>query len=191
MSPLDPASVLLAYRHGVFPMAAPDGTIGWYDADPRAILPLDEAFHVPRSLRSVLRAGRFEIRVDTAFADVIRRCAARKTTWISREIIECYVELHRLGHAHSVEAWSDGALAGGVYGVAVGGFFASESMFTRRPNAGKAAIVALDGRLRRGGFVLHDVQTMSPVARTFGAMQVSQEEYVRRLRAALQVRAVF
>ncbi|MEK6573993.1 MAG: leucyl/phenylalanyl-tRNA--protein transferase [Chloroflexota bacterium] len=176
-------------------MANEKGKIGWYDADPRAILPLDDSFHIPRSVARTIRRGRFEIRVDTAFRDVIKACAQptprRGKAWISREIIEAYSELHSLGFAHSVEAWLDGELVGGLYGVSLGGLFAGESMFSRVPDASKVALVHLTDRLRVGGFVLHDTQMMTPVVRSFGASMISRDEYQRRLAEALKVPAIF
>ena len=124
--------LLHAYRLGVFPMAMEDGEIRWFSPDPRAVLPLDN-FHVPHGLKRERRAQAIEIRIDTRFVDVIQACAARDDTWINDEIIASYSQLHELGHAHSVEAWSDDELVGGLYGVAIGGAFFGESMFHRRP----------------------------------------------------------
>ncbi len=125
-----PASLLLhAYRNAIFPMAMQDGEIGWFSPNPRAIIPIDDGFHIPHGLRRTLRKGLFEIRLNVDFEEVMRRCGQRDETWINEEIVESYVNLHRLGHAHSVEAWHDGRLAGGLYGVAIGGAFFGESMF--------------------------------------------------------------
>ncbi len=193
--PLTPSILLVAYSRGIFPMADEHGQIGWYDADPRAILPLDDSFHIPRSVARTLRRGRFEIRVDAAFRDVMEACAQPTTrrgiTWISREIVESYSELHSLGFAHSVEAWLDGELVGGLYGVSLGGLFAGESMFSRVPDASKVALVHLTHRLRRGGFVLHDAQMMTPHLRSFGAIMISRNEYQQRLAEALRAPAIF
>jgi leucyl/phenylalanyl-tRNA--protein transferase len=193
--PLTPSVLLMAYRRGIFPMANEKGKIGWYDADPRAILPLDDSFHIPRSVARTIRRGRFEIRVDTAFRGVIKACAQptprRGKAWISREIIEAYSELHSLGFAHSVEAWLDGELVGGLYGVSLGGLFAGESMFSRVPDASKVALVHLTDRLRVGGFVLHDVQMTTPHLRNLGAITIPRDEYQRRLSEALKVQAIF
>lgn len=193
--PFTPSVILTAYSRGIFPMADEHGQIGWYDTNPRAILPLDDSFHVPRSTARAVRRGQFDIRVDTAFRDVIEACARptprRGNTWISREIVEAYTQLHQLGFVHSVEAWLGGELAGGLYGVSLGGLFAGESMFSRAPDASKVALVHLVQRLRRGGFVLHDAQMMTPVARSFGAITIPREEYHRRLVGALRVEAVF
>jgi leucyl/phenylalanyl-tRNA--protein transferase len=193
--PLTPSVLLMAYRRGIFPMANEKGKIGWYDADPRAILPLDDSFHIPRSVARTIRRGRFEIRVDTAFRDVIKACAQptprRGKAWISREIIQAYSKLHSLGFAHSVEAWLDGELVGGLYGVSLGGLFAGESMFSRVPDASKVALVHLTDRLRVGGFVLHDTQMMTPHLRSFGAIMISRNEYQQRLAEALRAPAIF
>ena len=175
--------LLEAYRNAVFPMASPDGKIAWFSPDPRAIIPLDDGFHVPHGLRRTLRKGRFEIRVDTAFETVMRQCAARDETWIDEQIIVSYVNLHRLGHAHSVEAWLDGRLAGGLYGVALGGAFFGESMFHEVTDASKVALHALVMRLRARGFELLDTQWLTPHLETFGALEIPRAEYRERLLA--------
>lgn len=191
---LTPSILLNAYSQGIFPMADEDGTIYWYDPDPRAILPL-ESFHIPRSLARRMRKGGFEIRVDTAFRAVITACAQpspeRETTWISPEIIEAYCELHELGFAHSVETWIAGQLAGGLYGVSLGGLFAGESMFSRITDSSKIALVYLVERLRQGGFELLDIQFMTEHLRRFGAIEISRQEYKARLARALPVWAQF
>lgn len=187
---LTPHLLLNAYSQGVFPMADEDGTIYWFDPDPRAILPLD-AFHVPRKLARRIRRGGFDIRVDSAFRTVITTCAepapGRETTWISPEIIETYCELHSLGFAHSVETWIEGELVGGLYGVTLGGHFAGESMFSRDTDASKIALVYLVERLRQRGFVLLDIQFMTEHLRRFGAIEISGREYKARLEKALRV----
>ncbi|MBM4424863.1 MAG: leucyl/phenylalanyl-tRNA--protein transferase [Chloroflexi bacterium] len=192
---LSPPSLLAAYSHGLFPMADDEGRVAWYEANPRTILPLDESFRVPRAVARAVRQSRFEIRVDTVFREVIEACAQpaprRETTWISLEIIEAYCELHAWGFAHSVEAWREGKLVGGLYGVSIGGLFAGESMFTRESNSSKVAIVHLTERLRAGGFVLHDIQMMTPHLRPFGAIIVSRDEYLRRLAEAISAHAEF
>jgi leucyl/phenylalanyl-tRNA--protein transferase len=192
---LTPHLLIAAYSQGIFPMADEEGRISWYDPDPRAIIPLD-AFHVPRRLARTVRSGRFEIRVDTAFRAVMEACAApapgRETTWISPEMIDAYTALHQLGFAHSVEAWREGRLVGGLYGVALRGLFAGESMFSRETDASKVALVHLVERLRRGGFVLLDTQFLvGGHMRQFGAIEIPRREYKRRLAHALQVEAVF
>jgi leucyl/phenylalanyl-tRNA---protein transferase len=183
---IPPELLLEAYRRGIFPMAMDDGEIGWFSPDPRAIIPLDENFHVPHGLRRTLKKKRFEIRIDTAFAEVIRSCATRGETWINEEIIESYCELHRFGFAHSVETWLDGSLAGGLYGVSIGGAFFGESMFHRATDASKIALVALVERLRERGFKLLDTQWLTPHLETFGAREIPRATYLRRLAAAVK-----
>jgi leucyl/phenylalanyl-tRNA--protein transferase len=179
---LTPAQILAAYRRGYFPMASSrDGALGWYDADPRGIIPLDAA-HAPRRLRRYMKD--FEYSSDRAFEAVIDGCA-RPSTWISREIRDAYVALHRLGHAHSVEAWKDGALAGGLYGVRIGGAFMAESMFHRVSNASGACVLTLVERLRARGFALLDIQQVLPNTARYGAVEIPRKEYLRRLAAAL------
>jgi leucyl/phenylalanyl-tRNA--protein transferase len=175
-------------------MGNEQGEIWWYDPDPRTILPL-ETFHVPRSLTQRIRRGGFEVRLDTAFRSVITTCAEpapnRKSTWITPPIIDAYCALHELGVAHSVETWMDNQLVGGLYGVAVGGLFAGESMFSRVTDASKIALVYLVEQLRAGGFVLHDTQFMTPHLKRFGAVEISRNRYKRALRQALLVEARF
>jgi leucyl/phenylalanyl-tRNA--protein transferase len=191
---LSPSLLLNAYSQGIFPMADEDGSIYWYDPDPRAILPL-ESFHVPRSLARRIRRGGFEIRVDTSFREVITACAepgsGREGTWISPEFIEAYTKLHELGFAHSVETWIDGELAGGLYGITLRGLFAGESMFSWVTDSRKIALVHLVERLRQGGFCLLDVQFMTPHLKRFGAIEVLRAEYKVRLAQALTVEARF
>ena len=183
---LDPSLLVRAYREGIFPMALEHGEIGWFSPDPRGILPLD-AFHVPTRLARVVRQGRFQIAVDRDFGRVMRECAADREegTWISGDIVEAYGALHRLGLAHSVEAWLDGELVGGLYGVHLGGAFFGESMFHKVTDASKVALVALVDRLMRHGFRLLDVQWTTAHLEQFGAIAISRREYLRRLRQAL------
>lgn len=175
-------------------MADEDGSISWYDPDPRAILPIGR-FHVARSLARRIRRGGFTVRYDTAFRDVMMKCAepapGRETTWISPELIEAYCRLHDMGFAHSVETWIDDALAGGVYGVSIGGFFAGESMFSRRTDASKIALVHLVERLDRNRYSLFDVQFMTPHLRRFGAIEVPRSQYKGLLAHALTVDVTF
>lgn len=187
---LTPDLLLRAYQAGVFPMADPDedDAIYWYRPEERGILPLD-AFHVPKNLEKLVRREVFEVTADRDFERVVRACADRQTTWISDEIIRAYTELHHLGHAHSVECWQDGALAGGLYGVALGGAFFGESMFYRVSNASKVALVHLVRRLRERGFLLLDTQYTTPHLEQFGVCAVSRPAYERRLREALQADA--
>ena len=184
--------LLAAYQAGVFPMADERGEVGWYAPDPRGVLPLD-AFHVSASLARTVRRAPFRIRSDTDFAAVVAGCAeaapGREQTWISREIAQAYTELHALGFAHSVECWHDGALVGGLYGVALGGAFFGESMFHRARDASKVALVHLVERLRAGGFVLLDTQMTTPHLERFGAVEIPRAEYERRLAEALRVHA--
>jgi leucyl/phenylalanyl-tRNA--protein transferase len=196
MQVLSPQLLLCAYASGVFPMANDrhDPTVHWIEPRRRGILPL-EAFHVPRSLRKVIRQGRFEIRVDSAFAQVIAACAAsqpeRPRTWLNDGLVEMYCALHALGYAHSVESWLDGRLAGGLYGVSLGAAFFGESMFTRRRDASKVALVALVERLRTGGYRLLDTQFVTDHLRRFGAMEVSRLTYRGLLRDAIDAPAIF
>ena len=182
--------VLNAYALGYFPMADSAGAeeFHWYDPERRGQLPI-ESLHVPRRLRETLLKYPFEIRVDTAFAAVIDGCAAstekRPRTWISRPIRDLFVALHEAGHAHSVECWKDDELAGGVYGLALGGAFCGESMFSRARDASKVALVHLCARLWKGGFTVLDAQFMNDHLRRFGAYEISREDYRARLRAAL------
>ena len=180
---LTPESILAAYRLGLFPMADQEaGTLGWYEADPRGVVPLDQ-FHAPQRVLRYLK--KFTIEYDRDFEGVIDGCA-RPETWISSEIREAYVALHRLGHAHSVEAWLDGKLAGGVYGVHIGGAFMAESMFSVQPNSSSCCLVKLVERLRSRGFTLLDIQEVLPHTARFGAVEIPRVEYLKRLKAALE-----
>ncbi len=196
MQVLSPELLLCAYASGVFPMANDrhDPTIHWIEPRRRGILPL-EAFHVPRSLRKVIRRGRFEIRVDSAFAQVIAACAAsqpeRPRTWLNDELLEMYGALHERGYAHSVEAWAEGRLVGGLYGVSLGAAFFGESMFTRQRDASKVALVELVERLRAGGYRLLDTQFVTDHLRRFGALEVSRLTYRDLLRDAIETPAIF
>ncbi len=189
---LTPEHVLHGYQHGVFPMADPaeDGAVYWFRPLRRGVLPLD-AFHAPKNLAKLVRRGPFEVATDRAFEAVIRACAERSSTWISAEIIDAYTALHRRGYAHSVECWQQGRLVGGLYGVALRGAFFGESMFHRASNASKVALVHLVRRLRRGGFVLLDVQYVTPHLKQFGVVEISADEYERRLAYALSVEALW
>jgi len=190
---IHPDLLLHAYSRGIFPMAEPGGQIAWYAPDPRALIPLDERFRVPRSLRKRVQAGTFTVTADRAFDAVLRACAepapGRETTWISDEIARAYGALHRLGRAHSVECWQGGALVGGLYGVALGGAFFGESMFHRATDASKVALVHLVERMRAGGFVLLDTQFMTDHLARFGAYAVRRNRYERLLAHAIAVEA--
>ena len=178
--------LLQGYRLGVFPMAMEDDSIAWFSPDPRGIIPL-ETFHLPHGLRRVWRDQLFEIKIDSQFGEVIRGCAKREDTWINGEILESYDRLHQLGYAHSVEAWSDGKLVGGLYGVAIGGAFFGESMFHRVTNASKIALAALVEHLRTQKFALLDTQWLTPHLAQFGAIEISRTNYLKRLQAAVEL----
>lgn len=196
MIELTPDLILKAYACGVFPMAERHDAaeVYWIDPDFRGILPL-ERFHVPRRLARTVRAGTFEIRVDSDFIGTIRGCARRTTkrrdTWLNAQLIRVFTELHQRGYAHSVEAWREGRLVGGLYGVALGAVFFGESMFSLEPDASKVALVALVERLRRGGFKLLDTQFVTAHLRRFGAIEIPRSQYLARLGEALAQRASF
>jgi leucyl/phenylalanyl-tRNA--protein transferase len=188
---LEPATLLDAYAHGIFPWPTSDGTVYWWSPDPRAVLPLD-GLHISRSLARTLRSGRLRCTLDQAFAAVVAGCADRpgEGTWITAGMAIAYEELHALGHAHSVEVWDAGrALVGGLYGVALGGAFMGESMFHRVPDASKVALVHLADRLRGAGFALLDAQVPTPHLERLGARSVRRSEYLRRLEAAMALNA--
>ena len=188
MAILDPDLLLRAYSIGVFPMAdsrdAPD--VFWVEPKRRAILPL-ERFRMSRSLRKTVRGGHFEVTTDRAFAAVVRHCASRTETWINAAIEASYSQLHRQGHAHSIECWSGEDLVGGLYGVRLGGAFFGESMFSLRPDASKVALAWLVARLRVGGFRLLDCQFMTPHLAGLGAVEILQKDYTALLSAALSI----
>jgi leucyl/phenylalanyl-tRNA--protein transferase len=187
---LAPGTLLAAYRQGLFPMRVrPRGPIGWWSPDPRGVIPLD-GLHVSRSLRRSCRS--FDLRVDTAFESVVRGCAdpRRPHGWIDKKFVAAYVELHRLGWAHSVETWSvdesgDGELVGGLYGVSIGGLFAAESKFHRARDASKVAVVGLVDLMREGGAALLDVQWATPHLESLGAIAIPRDDYLERLSAAV------
>ena len=183
---LRPARLLDAYRHGIFPWYSDGEPVLWWSPDPRAIFELD-GLHVSRRLRRTIRSGRFTPTVNRDFTGVMRGCADRpgEGTWITADMIAAYEELHRRGHAHSVEVWHEGRLAGGVYGVAVGGLFAGESMFTRVRDASKVALAYLVERLRQRGFWLFDIQLLTPHTASLGAVEIPRGKYLARLRQAL------
>lgn len=195
--PITPELVLTGYLRGAFPMCEPDsGRVEWFTCDPRALVPLDERFRVAQSLSRVVRSGRFQVRVDTAFEQVMANCARDRgpdnRNWIGREITEVYCELHRLGFAHSVEAWRDGKLVGGLYGVALKGAFFGESMFSvrgRGTDASKVCLVHLVDRLRRGGFLVCDSQYGNDHMARFGVYEVSAKEYLSLLEDAVETDA--
>jgi leucyl/phenylalanyl-tRNA---protein transferase len=172
------------YRAGAFPMADSFGRIEFYRSDPRSVLEFED-LHVSRSLDRVIRKQIFEVRVDEDFDGVIRACADREETWISPEIIDAYIRLHHAGKAHSVEAYTRGELAGGLYGVTLGGAFMGESMFTRIRDASKVCLVYLVSRLQEQGYELLDCQIQNPHLARLGAREIPEEEYLRRLQHAL------
>jgi len=184
--------LLLAYRSGIFPWTV--APVTWWSPDPRGIFEL-EGLHVSRSLARVLRKQPFEIRLDSAFRQVMEGCAesapGRRSTWITPEFIEAYGELHRLGHAHCLECWRDDRLVGGIYGVSIGGFFAGESMFHRESNASKVALYYLVAHLRERGFSLFDTQMLTPTTAQLGGVNISREEYLKRLAQAIEKPCTF
>ena len=194
MIPVD--LLVSAYASGWFPMADDRGEVRWYSPDPRGIIPLD-GFHVPSRLARVVRRGTFKIEIDRAFGEVIRACADAERdpddpgSWISQEIIESYCALHDAGVAHSVEAWHEGRLAGGLYGVALGGAFFGESMFHRVTDASKVALVALIERLRSRGYVLLDTQWTTDHLRQFGAVEIPRRRYLKLLAESLELACAF
>jgi leucyl/phenylalanyl-tRNA--protein transferase len=190
-STLDPDFLIVAYCNGYFPMATSRyGNIEWFSPDPRAIIPLN-GLKISRSLRRTLSKQKFEVRINNAFEEVVKVCAAREDTWISEEIVRVYTELYHRGFAHSVESWHERRLVGGLYGVAIRGVFFGESMFSRMTDASKVALVYLVKRMKERGFVLLDTQFMTEHLRTLGAIEIPRQEYLRLLSDALSVRAQF
>jgi leucyl/phenylalanyl-tRNA--protein transferase len=187
---ISPELLLQGYRLGVFPMGMSDGSIQWFSPDPRAILPLD-GFKIDHGLRRVLAKKKFDIKVDKSFGEVIRACADRDETWITAKIIASYEHLHDLGCAHSVEAWHQGKLAGGLYGVAIGGAFFGESMFHWVTDASKVALVSLVEIMKARRFVLLDTQWSTPHLERFGAAEISRRAYLRLLARAVELKRSF
>ncbi len=185
---LDVDTLLAAYRQGVFPWPSSDGLLAWWSPEPRAIIEFDE-FHVARRLARTYRQGRFQLSIDRDFPAVIRGCSTApyrpEGTWITPEMLATYEAFHRAGYAHSVEAWHEGELAGGLYGVGLGGMFAAESMFFQVPDAAKVALVYLVERLQACGFTLFDVQQLNPNTARFGAKEIPRSEFLARVRAAI------
>lgn len=177
--------LLLAYRSGLFPWT--DDPITWWSPDPRAVIELD-GFHIPKSLAKLLRQKPFQVTLNRTFREVMQGCAApapgRGETWITPRFIAAYTRLHRQGHAHSLECWQDGRLVGGIYGVAIGGFFAGESMFHRVSNASKVALASLVAHLRERNFELFDIQMLTPVTRQLGGVEIPRADYLKRLAVA-------
>jgi len=188
---IEPDLLVAAYASGYFPMAdSHQGRIRWYSPDPRAIIPLDQ-FRISRSLQQTLGKNIYEVKINTAFEEVIRSCATRLETWISEEIIESYLELHCEGLAHSVETWRSGKLAGGLYGVALGAAFFGESMFSSERDASKVALAALVERLRRKQYVLLDTQYLTPHLARFGTIEIPRAGYLQLLSTAVNKQTSF
>ena len=193
---ITPQVLLKAYACGIFPMAeaADDPALYWIEPQARGVLPLD-AVHVGKRLKRTVRQDRFEVRIDTDFFGVIGGCGAaregRETTWINDKIRKLYFDLYDLGHCHTVECWREGKLVGGIYGVALGGAFFGESMFSYETDASKVALVHLAGRLIAGGFTLLDCQFVTEHLRQFGTVEIDRTEFHRRLDAALPATADF
>lgn len=189
---LSPARLLAAYRKGIFPWSV--NPISWWSPHPRGIIEFD-GLHISRSLERVLRSGDFTVTMDRDFCGVMEACAepapGRESTWITDEFIAAYTELHRSGHAHSLEVWGGDRLAGGIYGVHVGGLFAGESMFHRASNASKVALVRLVEHLRARKFRLFDVQMLTPITQQMGGIEITRNEYLRRLASALRCKCSF
>jgi leucyl/phenylalanyl-tRNA--protein transferase len=188
---IDSAFLLNAYCNGYFPMAdGRDGEIHWFSPERRGIIPLD-GLKISRSLKQTIRKNIFTIRIDSDVEATIRACAERDDVWISETIVRSYLRLHDLGHCHSVEAWHDGRLAGGLYGVSIGGAFFGESMFSRKDDASKTALVALVEHLNHRGFTLLDTQYVNPHLHRLGCIEIPQREYLDRLRTALSLQCTF
>jgi leucyl/phenylalanyl-tRNA---protein transferase len=194
--PLDPPTLLSAYAQGVFPMADRDGCVQWYTANPRGVIPL-ATFHIPGTLKSLVHKspekGGFEIRINFDFEATMRGCQEQREegTWINDAIIAAYVRLHGLGFAHSVEAWKNGELAGGLYGVSLGGAFFGESMFHRARDASKVALVHLVERLRQRNYQLLDTQANTRHLSRFGCVEIPAEEYLVQLKSAIGKKCEF
>jgi len=189
---LTPDLLLHAYSIGVFPMAEhrEDDEIFWVDPKHRGIFPIDQ-FHISRSLAKTIRRSAYEISVNRAFAQVVKACADREETWINGEIFARYLDLHAMGHAHSLEVWDHDRLVGGVYGVSLGGGFFGESMFSRQRDTSKIALAYLMDRLRQAGFRLCDTQFLTPHLASLGAVEISRAAYKARLHQALELDADF
>jgi len=191
---LDWQDVLNGYSMGIFPMGEDDGSISWYETTPRAILPIElktSSIKIPRSLAQVIKKNEFEVRVDTAFERVIHYCAQRETTWINNLIIKAFTELHEQGHAHSIETWLGGELAGGLYGVSYKGAFFGESMFYLVSNASKIAVVKLYDILKKNKYILLDIQMMTPHFKMMGAVDISKNDYHKILERAMNAERKF
>lgn len=187
---IKPEHVLYGYTVGIFPMGLNDSDteIEWIYANPRGVIPLNSAtrkLKVSRSLRRTIKKNTYQIKVNTCFEDVIRNCAKRQNTWINSTIIDLYIKIHKMGYAQSVEAFSEGKLAGGLYGVSIKKAFFGESMFTLKPDASKVCVVYLYNFLSKNNFKLFDIQMITPLFKSFGAIEISSEEYSEKLKKAL------
>ena len=192
---LSPEWLLDAYRHGIFPWPMWENEpVAWWSPEPRAIIELD-GFHVSRRLRRTLRSGRFQATIDRDFVGVIRGCAdspgRHGNTWLTPSMIAAYCQMHELGHAHSLEVWHEGRLAGGTYGIAVGGLFAAESMFHRVRDASKVALAYLIAHLRARKYQLLDIQQWTPHTGSMGAVEISRVDYLRRVALAVDLPVTF
>ena len=196
MSNITLNDLILAYQNGIFPMSEDrdDPELFWVDPNMRGILPLD-TFHIPKRLARTVRSDRFKVLVNGSFSDCIRACSTpmsgRQTTWINDEIIELYTQLHKSGHAHSVECWQWGKLVGGLYGVSIGAAFFGESMFSLERDASKVALIHLVARLKAGGYQLLDTQFVTEHLKQFGAIEIPKAEYKARLSQAINIKADF
>src|SRR5262245_50766340 len=188
---LSPERLLLAYRSGIFPWFEEGLPVLWWSPHPRAILELDR-LHVPRRLMRTIRQQKFRISIDRCFEHVMRACGERdEGTWITESMVDAYCKLHQLGFAHSVETWLGNELAGGIYGVSIGGFFAGESMFYRHRDASKVALFHLTRHLASAGFVLLDLQILNDHTERLGAIEISRPEYLSRLALAIESPILF
>ena len=189
---LSPGTLVHAYSNGIFPWTI--RPITWWSPDPRAIMPIG-GVHTSHSMRKALRNGGFTVTADSAFRRVMEECAGprpgRDGVWITPQFITAYTRLFEMGYAHCVEVWQAGRLVGGLYGVAVGGFFAGESMFSGEKNASKVALISMEQKLRAGGFILFDVQFLTPHLESMGAVEIPRVDYLRRLRDAVAQKATF
>ncbi|MFH1994858.1 MAG: leucyl/phenylalanyl-tRNA--protein transferase [Nitrospinota bacterium] len=182
--------LLLAYRSGIYPCYGVGEPILWWSPNPRGIIPLNDP-HIGKTLRKVLNRAKYEIKINSAFEETIEACSRKEwgddRRWITDEMIDAYINLHRLGHAHSVETWFEGELVGGLYGVAIGGLFAGESMFSKMDNSSKVAMVALVERMNRLGYTLLDCQMVTEVTGQMGAIEITRKEYMGRLNRAMEI----
>lgn len=187
---IDPIDLIQAYCQGAFPMGDADGAISWYRPQMRGVLPIAD-FHLPKRFQRYLKDCPFEVRWNTAFGDVVRGCADREETWINEVIMDTYEALHQMGFAHSAEVWRDGRLVGGVYGVAIGGAFFGESMFSREPQASKVALTRLQQRLHQRGYILHDTQWTTTHLAQFGGHEIPCADYLDLLTEAVSLPVTF